>query len=291
MSGAIENCQIREYQPSEGPNTALGLAQVTNNFDITLSKNTSVIEFGASGPVTTVPANDPLVAAWIVSITITVNLKHVVVRNLTRAEYIFLVSNLETKEADIISNGNMLMKVFNPPLQKGDRLQIQLVLNTLALATTTPAATATMQMRVLCYDTNDAPGSTLNYVFEHQQMPLPAAVLADVPVERNLGTQARKTRGITLLEQAIAVPQDIVSRNFQILADGNPVITLNNATAKRHYSLETDGILAPVGIYHIKAPAKGWQAAASTVLSVRATAHTAGATVSWRVWEHMTVQK
>lgn len=287
---SIQNYQIREFIPSEGPVINLAAAQVAVNFDITLIENTKLIEFGAMGPVGNVP-NDPLTAAWIVSISITVNQKHRVVVALTRAQYITLVQNFETKEADIISNGNMLSKVFNPPLAKGDRLQVNLILNTLALGTTTPCAAMAMQVRLLTYDTNESAGSTIKYIFEHQQMPLPAAVLADVAVERNLGTQSRKTLGITLLEQAIAVAQDLVSRNFLVLSDAIPVLTVNNATAKRHYALESDGILAPVGFYHIKAPAGGWQASASTVLSIRAIPHTAGATVSWRIWEHMIVPK
>lgn len=279
---SVENQQIREYDPIGNPLVTLGAAVQVVNFDTTLSHATNLIAFGASEVVTTVPANDPLVAAWLTNISITINGTHEIVRDFTRAEYVDIVQNLEMMEADLISNGNMLFKKFDPPLPAGTRIQISLTVNTLALATTTPAATGVIRMSLNTYDSQNIPfEKKLIYYQRIPEFPQPAGVIAGTPVQQDLGTEIKTVKWIILNELTGGALSDTFSGRYELVVDGNTKARINETTAKKHYQLISDGLAVPVGRKLLKLPGRGWNASQARTLHIRCTPHTNVVNGSW----------
>lgn len=276
---AIQNQQIRSHDPLGNATITLGAATRTVNWDITLSQWTDLIQFGASEVVTTTPANDPLTAAWITEISITVNGTHEVVRQFSREEYITFVQNLEMKEADIISNGNMIWKRFDPPLAPGTRLSVSIVINTLANALTTPAATGALRCQLLTYDAQQRMyNKTLRLYQRIPVQPAVAGVTAAQPIQIDLGTEAKTIRYLFVRELTAGAPTDTFTGRLELLFNGNTVARINATAAKTHYNLIADGLAVPAGVYMLKLPGPGWRAENATTLHLQITAHTTAAT-------------
>jgi hypothetical protein len=257
----------------------LGTSTQTVNWDITLSQWTDLVQFGASEVVTTTPANDPLTAAWITEISITVNGTHEVVRQFSREEYITFVQNLEIKEADLISNGNMLWKKFDPPLAPGTRLGVTIVINTLANALTTPASTGVLRCQLLTYDAQQRVYAKQLRLYQRIPVhPAVAGVTAAQPIQIDLGTEAKTIRYLLVRELTAGAPTDTFTGRLDLLFNGNTVARINATSAKTHYNLISDGLNVPAGVYMLKLPGPGWRAENATTLHMQITAHTTAST-------------
>ncbi len=279
----VDNLQIRPYVFNPLA-TALGLAAVQAVCEFTTVKNTEFLQFGAYNVVTTVPANDPLTAAWLISVQIIVNQTEQVVDPMGQANYVNVVQNVEMQEADIISNGHMLWKRFSPPLPPNTKVQIILVINTLALGTTTPAATANLNLVCLAYDSKRTAARRLTYYKAITPIPAPT-IVAGTSVRSEFGVNARVEKALIITELTVAALSDTFTGILELVADGQPVITLNAPAAKQHYSIITDGLAPPAGFYAMKAPAEGFQASQSAQLALRCTPHTTAATGNYAGWE------
>ena len=281
MSLPLQNQQIREFAPQGNQIITFGAAVQVVNWDNVLPQNTDLLSFGLSELVTTVAVNDPLTAVWITNISITVNGTFEIVRDFTRAEYINIVQNLESKEADIISNGNHLFKSFKPALPKGTRVQISITVNTLALGLTTPAATAIGRAVMNAYDTRAKTGNSLVIYQRISQFPTPVGVVLNQPVEKDLGTEIKTVKFLIIREFTVAVLTDTFTSRMEISADGNPIARIQETVGKKHYSLIADGLAVPVGYRMFKLPGRGWNAAQAKTLVLKVQAHTTVATGSW----------
>jgi hypothetical protein len=277
----IDNQQIRSFEPIGNARITLGAAIQQVNWDIKLAKKTDIITFGLSEGVTTVPPNDLLTGVWATNISIIINGTHEIVRDFTLAEYINVVQNLEFKEADIISNGASLWKKFNPPLPEGTRVQINLTVNTLALATTTPAATAVYNALANAYDTNKPSGNVLTYYQRIPQFPTPVGVVANTEVQQDLGVEVKVVRFLILREFTAAVLSDTFTGRAELVADGNVIARLHETAMKKHYQLISDGLAVAAGYRMFKLPLGGWNASQARTLHIRLRAHTTVANGSW----------
>ena len=285
MSQSVQRAQIRRYA-SNPINTLLGVAIQTVNMEFECVKATKMIEFGALA-VTTVPANDPLLPAWITSIQITINQTEQVVPAMSRADYVAMVQNFEMKELDLITAaGNALFKRFDPALPIGTKVQVQLVLNTLALGTTTPAATCLLTPFINAYDSLAAAQRRLTYYSPMSFMPAVAGVVVNVPIANNLGNYARKEKGIVIItENPVATPVDTWLGTLQLRADGQTVIDLAQPTLKKQYELMSDGEPVPIGWNALICPEGGFEAASNAQLQVVITPYFTIATAIARGYE------
>jgi len=279
---SIINQQIREIEPVGAAQVTLGATTQTVRWDTTLSAWTDLISFGASEVVTTTPANDPLTTNWITSISITINGTYEVIRQFSRAEYVNIVQNLESKESDLISNGNMLLKRFDPPLAPGTRLQIEIIINTLSNATATPAASCTLRCSLNLYDAQQVEHRKLLTIYQRiPQFPVTPGVSAGQNYQIDLGTEAKTIRWLIIREQTGGTESDTFSGRFELLANGNTVARINETSAKKQYQLISDGLAVPTGYKLLKLPGRGWQATQATTLHLVARAHTTSATGAW----------
>ena len=287
MSINVQNQQVRSYgfNPEQVILGALP-QQVTLEFE--LSQPTKAICFGAGQEVSTVPVVDILTGVWLTGITIIINKTEHVIDNMTLADYINVVQNNELKEADIIDGGNMLWKIFQPALPANTKIQIILNVNTLALGTATPAATCVLDMRCITFDSDVPVGKVLRYYARILPSPTPVGIVAATPFGIQLGTQARMMKWIHLImETPVGTPVDILMGLFELLADGNPVLTENNPLCKMFYQMLTDSSLAavPAGHYIMKAVGNGYNTANQKQLTIRLTPHTTSATAQVRGFE------
>ncbi len=283
--GSVQRAQIRRYAAS--PQTiTMGAAVQTVNIEFETVKPTKMIAFGALS-VTTVPANDPLTAAWITQIQIIVNQTEYIVPNMSRADYINMVQNFEMKEADVISGaGNMLYKRFDPALPEGTKVQIQLIVNTLALGTTTPAATATLTPICLAFDSLSSGQKKLTYYTPFPISPAVAGVVAGTDIAIALGSYARIEKAILLIsESPLGTPVDTWLGRLQLRADGQTVIDLIEPEMKKQYSIQSDGLAIPVGHNLLICPEGGFQAAANSQLQLLLTPYFTTATGQVRGYE------
>ncbi len=274
------NQQIRSFAPIGNEIITFGLAAQTVEWDVVLPKVTNLISFGISGLVCAGTPNDPILPAWIVSIRMTINGTHNVIWDFSRAEYIEFVQNLESQEADIISNGNMLIKYFDPPLPAETRIGLAIVVNTLALSFAA-ATGAVGRMAFNSYDSQE--GVYAKKLTFYQRIPrFPnAAIAAAEPYDVDLGTEEKIIKWLFINEWTAAALSDTFTSMVELLVDGNVIARVNETTMKKHYSQISDGLVIPVGRKMLKLPGEGWQASQTSTLRIRAYAHTAAATGSW----------
>lgn len=275
---SLNNQQIRSYEPLGNRLYTWGVAAGAVNFDFVVPVATDLVSFGCGNCINNVP-NDPLLPAWLTNISITINGSFEVVRDFTRAEYIQAVQNLESKEVDVISNGNMLFKSFKPALPAGTRIQINLGVNTLALSYNAAAnATAIFQANTYDAQANAPTGNELTFYQRIPQFPQPVGVVAAQAIQQDLGVEVKTMKYVAILERANLVLQDLFTGDIELIANGNTIARVNAPTAKKHYSLITDGQAIPVGWSLLKLPGGGWNASQATTLHLRITPHTTGAT-------------
>lgn len=283
---SLTNQQIRSYEPIQGAPVTFGAAAQAFSWEVTLSADTNLMSFGVSRLVTTVPANDPILPAWLTNIRMVLNGTNEIVPAMTRADYVNVVQNIESQEADLISNGNKLYKKFDPPLPKGTRVQVFITVNTLALSFTTPAASAVGQLSLSLYDSpKPASGKVCTWYQPIPQFPAVAGVTAATAVQQDLGTEVKKVRFIDIIEQTVAAASDTFSGLFELLSDGNTVARVDATEMKKQYELISDGLAVPAGHYLLKMPGQGWNAQANTTLHFRATPHTTLATGNYRGYQ------
>lgn len=282
---SLQEQQIRAYEPLQGAQVTFGAAVQNFSWEITLPKDCNLIMFGISRIVTTVPANDPILAAWLTNIRMVLNGTNEILPAMSRDDYVNVVQNIESQEADLISNGNMLMKRFDPPLKAGTRLQVFITVNTRVLSFAA-AATAIGQLTLEAYDSPKAASSKIATWYQQiPQFPPVAGVVANTPVQQDLGTEVKKIKFLALLEQTAGVASDLFSGLFELLSNGNTVARINVTEAKKHYQIITDGLPVPAGWHLLKMPGLGWNAAANTTLNIRSTVHTTSATGSHRGYQ------
>ena len=276
------NQQIREVEPLGSAQLSFGANPQTVRWDTTLSAWTDIIMFGASEIVTTTPANDPLTTNWITSISITVNGTYEVVRNFTYNEYISVVQNLEIKEANLIANGNMLLKKFNPPLAPGTRLQVEMIVNTLANSFTTPAATASARMSLNLYDAQQISHNKMLTIYQKIPIfPQTPGVSTNQSYQQDLGTESKTVKYLIIRELTNNNVSDSFTARLELLANGNTIARINETSAKLHYFLISDGLAVPQGYRMLKLPGRGWSATQATTLHIKLTPHTSSATGQW----------
>lgn len=287
MSQAISKQLIREYQ-ADTRDITFGAAAQQVNFNLKTEQATSMIEFGIRRMITTVPADDPLTAVWCTSITISVNDKPIV-NQMSRAEYIELVQNLEVKEAALIQNGEMFQKWFKPALPSGTKIQITLVLNTLALGTTTPAATAIGRCFARFYDTDpriNPAGKSLTFYVERPRAPQAVGLTLGTDIETDLGTFNRHIKAIIIdSEDPVGT---LVSTRFnraELKANGVAVLSMDEPSMAKAYRLASDGIAQTAGRYAMLAPGGGFNASSASQMSLMIQPRATSATAQFRIWE------
>lgn len=291
MSGSLDRLQIRDYkaQPSS---VVMGLTTQTINIEFTTVQATKMVSFGNFSNTAT-PANDPLLPDYMLNIRMIINKDQVIIDGMDSEEFVEVVQNPELREANIIAgNGNHLYKVFNPALPVNTRVQIQIEVQTLALAYTTPPVSATQKWSASSYDSDYAAGKWLRYYIPIPITPQPAGVTAGAQVTRDLGNFARTERFMILRTKVAAGEVDSWLEEIDILSDGQRVIRLNAAEMKQHYNIITDGLLPNTGYYGIKFPGAGFQAAAQQQISIAALPYNTlggGFFDGWEVYEKVYV--
>lgn len=277
--------QKRRYLSNQNQIT-LGAAVQTCIFEFETIVPTKLIEFGALS-VTTVPANDPLLNAWLTSINIVLNQTENIVPTMPRADYVALIQNLESKEADLLlGTGNMLYKQFNPPLPAKTKVQITLGINTLALATTTPAGSCILTPVCYAYDSLRSGERRATYYSPINNFPQPAGVTANTPIPLNLGTFARLEKAIVLIsESPLGTPVDTYLGLAEIQSDGSPINFANAPDMKKQYLTASDGIAVPAGWHDIIIPEGGFNAASQNQLGIVVTPYFTVATGIIRGYE------
>jgi len=238
---------VRRYLSNQNTIT-LGAAVQTCIFEFETIAPTKLLSFGALS-VTTVPVNDALLDPWLVSVNLVLNQTENIVPTMSRADYIGIVQNTELKEADLLlGTGNMLYKNFDPPLPAKTKVQITLGINTLALATTTPAASCILTPVCYAFDSLQAGQRKATYYAPINSFPQPAGVTVNVDTFLNLGTFARVEKAITLIsENPVGTPVDTYLGQVTLNSDGNPINFSNAPEMKKQYLIMSDGIAVPAG--------------------------------------------
>jgi hypothetical protein len=271
----VESQNIRRYAAQQEA-IVWGAAAQQVNWEFELAAPTKLVAFGVEDLVT-VAINLALTAGWITNIRILINQSHIVVDGLNRAEYIQAVELLETKENTVINNGEFLFKVFDPPLPKKTRVQIQIIVNTLALSFPGGVVGATGLMNCYTIDADTVPVSQrLTFYRRIPNFPPAVGLVAGQAYAYQLGNFMRKEKAIIVISQTAAAGTDINCWRIELLADGKEVIRIPFPMAKKLYQIAVDAAIAtPAGWALLKAPGAGFQPAQNAQLTLQAFNHTA----------------
>ncbi len=275
----------RRYLSNQNQIT-FGAAVQTCIFEFETIAPTKILEFGMLTVTTGVP-NSPPLAAWLTSINIILNQTENVVPPMTRADYVNLVQNLESKEADLlVGTGNMLYKFFNPPLPAKTKVQITLGVNTLLLAFGAGAVTAIGTPVCYAYDSLVAGERRATYYTPINNFPQPAGVTANTQISLNLGTFARLEKAICLIsEDPLGTAVDTYLGLVEMQSDGNPINFANAPDLKKQYLVASDGIAVPAGWHNVIIPEGGFNAASQNQLTLLVTPYLTTATGIIRGYE------
>jgi hypothetical protein len=179
-----------------------------------------------------------------------------------------------------------LWKVFDPPLPAKTKVQITLGINTLALGTTTPAASCILNPIVYTYDSQSAGARKATYYSPINSFPQPAGVTAGTEIGLNLGTFQRKEKAILLIaEDPVGTPVDTYLGECTLDIDGTPINFSNAPDLKKQYLHASDGIAVPAGFHEFIVPNGGFEAAVASQFQLHVIPYLSTATGQIRGYE------
>ena len=275
----VEHTKVRTYAPINGEAVVWGIATQTKTFDVDLVRNTSRFAIVLDQVKMTEGTAPYLLYNWVASIKIYINQNEYIVPAMDINDYLTVVQNPEMKETHRVGPPNathsqtgVLWKRFMHILGAGNKITVEVIINTLALSfggdVDPTAAVGRINMHV--YDSLKPAGSLLTYYSRIQQIPQTAGVTINTPVEKLLGTQARMIKAIHLFPEGPAgtAIYDLFYK-FELLADGAQVATLGGAEMLNHYDIITDGVAPIVNYAHsMLAPANGFNASAQRQITI-----------------------
>lgn len=297
----IENVKVRTYAPINGSAVTFGLATVTKTFDVDLVRNASKFSI-VIDKVSMTAGTFPSLSVWLKSIKIIINQNEMIVPEMDFNEYITLVQNPEFKETHRLSPGGgggasavelqagVLWKKFHHILGAGNKITVEIVIDTLANSFGGSPTAATAEINMHVYDSLIPAGQLLTYYSRIGQFPPTAGLTINAPVEKLLGTQARVIKIIHLLTYDTNGAVWDIFYKFELLADGAQVATLGEAEMAHQYDMLSDGC-ARVGLSSCSsmiAPSNGFNASAQRQLNLRLYPKATNQTGYFLAWEVFT---
>jgi hypothetical protein len=246
----MSDYQIREQRRVS---VVLGAAvQVIPTVSFVLPTDTRMLLIYPERIVTTAPANDPLLIDWLVSIQMRIN-NNIIIPVLMPEQYDLLIRNLEQyqpRRASALDVG--FPKIFNPPIKSGTRVDIDLVINTLALGTKSPAVTAAFDIVIMTEDRkpDDQPaGTMIRYV---RPIPSTPNVNANTSAQIQIGTDARVIQDYILAEETGGVLSNTCLAEVELLANQQRIAKIGAGLMADMYRSEANQDPPPgVGLFKL----------------------------------------